>query len=84
MPCLHATGICRGLASNGTFLVGIVVDDLAAAIEFFGDLGLVRQGDGSAEGGWVDGIVGVEGVQADLAMMQTSDGNGPLELVRIG
>jgi catechol 2,3-dioxygenase-like lactoylglutathione lyase family enzyme len=30
--------------------VGIVVDDLAAATEFFVELGLVLQGDGSVEG----------------------------------
>ena len=62
--------------------VGIVVDDLAAATEFFVELGLVRQGEGAVEGQWVDRIVGLEGVQADLAMMQTPDGNGRLELVK--
>ena len=62
--------------------VGIVVDDLAAATEFFVELGLKPQGEGSVEGAWVDRIVGLEGVQADLAMMQTPDGNGRLELVK--
>ena len=62
--------------------VGIVVDDLAAATEFFAELGLVVQGEGAVEGRWVDRIVGLEGVQADLAMMQTPDGNGRLELVK--
>jgi catechol 2,3-dioxygenase-like lactoylglutathione lyase family enzyme len=62
--------------------VGIVVDDLAAATEFFGELGLVLQGEGSVEGRWVDRIVGLEGVRADFAMMQTPDGNGRLELVK--
>jgi catechol 2,3-dioxygenase-like lactoylglutathione lyase family enzyme len=62
--------------------VGIVVDDLAAATEFFVELGLEPQGDGSVEGGWVDRIVGLEGVQVDFAMMQTPDGNGRLELVK--
>ena len=62
--------------------VGIVVDDLAAATEFFVDLGLVLQGEGSVEGRWVDGVVGLEGVQVDLTMMQTPDGNGRLELVK--
>jgi catechol 2,3-dioxygenase-like lactoylglutathione lyase family enzyme len=61
--------------------VGIVVDDLAAATEFFVELGLVRQGGGAVEGSWVDRIVGLEGVRADFAMMQTPDGNGRLELV---
>ena len=49
--------------------VGIVVDDLAAATEFFAELGLVPQGEGSVEGGWADRIVGLEGVRADLVMV---------------
>jgi catechol 2,3-dioxygenase-like lactoylglutathione lyase family enzyme len=62
--------------------VGIVVDDLAAATEFFAELGLVRQGEAPVEGRWVDRIVGLEGVRAEIAMMQTPDGNGRLELVK--
>ena len=62
--------------------VGIVVDDLAAAIEFFAELGLVLQGEGPVEGCWVDRVVGLEGVRADIAMMQTPDGNGRLELTK--
>jgi catechol 2,3-dioxygenase-like lactoylglutathione lyase family enzyme len=62
--------------------VGIVVDDLAAATEFFVELGLVLQGEGPVEGRWVDRVVGLEGVQADIAMMQTPDGNGRLELTK--
>ena len=60
--------------------VGIVVDDLAAAIEFFVELGLVLEGEGPVEGRWVDRVVGLEGVRAEIAMMQTPDGNGRLEL----
>jgi catechol 2,3-dioxygenase-like lactoylglutathione lyase family enzyme len=62
--------------------VGIVVDDLASATEFFVELGLVVQGEWSAEGRSVDRIVGLEGVRADVAMMQTPDGNGRLELAK--
>jgi catechol 2,3-dioxygenase-like lactoylglutathione lyase family enzyme len=62
--------------------VGIVVDDLAAAIEFFVQLGLELQGKGSVEGRWVDRVVGLEGVQADIAMLQTPDGHGRLELTK--
>jgi catechol 2,3-dioxygenase-like lactoylglutathione lyase family enzyme len=62
--------------------VGIVVHDLEAATEFFAELGLERQGQGSVEGDWVDRIVGLEGVQLDFAIMQTPDGNGKLELVQ--
>ena len=62
--------------------VGIVVDDLAAATEFFVELGLELQREGSVEGDWVDRIVGLEGVRSELAMMQAPDGNGRLELVK--
>lgn len=62
--------------------VGIVVEDLAAATAFFVELGLVLQGEGSVEGRWVDRIVGLEGVRADIAMMQTPDGTGRLELTK--
>jgi catechol 2,3-dioxygenase-like lactoylglutathione lyase family enzyme len=62
--------------------VGIVVDDLAAATEFFVELGLELQGEGSVGGRWVDRIVGLEGVRTRFAMMQTPDGRGRLELVK--
>ena len=62
--------------------VGIVVDDLADATEFFVELGLERQGEGRVEGRWVDRIVGLDGVRAELVMLQTPDGHGRLELVK--
>ena len=62
--------------------VGIVIDDLAAATEFFVELGLERQSEGSVQGRWVDRIVGLEGVRTDFVMMQTPDGHGRLELVK--
>ena len=39
--------------------VGVVVDDLAAATEFFVDLGLELQGEGPVDGRWVDRIIGL-------------------------
>jgi catechol 2,3-dioxygenase-like lactoylglutathione lyase family enzyme len=62
--------------------LGIVVDDLAAATAFFVELGLELQGEGAVEGGWVDRIVGLEGVRVDYAMLETPDGHGRLELVK--
>ena len=62
--------------------VGIVVDDLAEATAFFAELGLEPEGQGSVDGAWVDRIVGLEGVKADLAMMGTPDGQGRIELVK--
>ena len=62
--------------------VGIVVDDLAAATAFFVELGLKLQGEGPVEGGWVDRVVGLEGVRAEIAMVETPDGHGRLELTK--
>lgn len=62
--------------------VGIVVDDLADAVAFFAQLGLELQGEAPVEGDWVDRIVGLEGVRAQIAMLQTPDGHGRLELTK--
>ena len=62
--------------------VGVVVDDLAAATEFFVHLGLELQGEGPVEGRWVDRVVGLEGVRAEIAFLQTPDGHGRLELTK--
>ncbi len=62
--------------------VGVVVDDLAAATEFFVALGLEVQGEGSVEGSWVDRIVGLDGILVEFAMVGTPDGNGRLELIK--
>ena len=60
--------------------VGIVVDDLKAAIAFFVELGLELEGETTVEGQWVDRIVGLDGVRSDIAMMRTPDGHSRLEL----
>jgi catechol 2,3-dioxygenase-like lactoylglutathione lyase family enzyme len=62
--------------------VGIVVDDLAAATAFFVELGLKLVGEAPVGGGWVDRVVGLEGVRAEIAMMETPDGHGRLELTK--
>jgi catechol 2,3-dioxygenase-like lactoylglutathione lyase family enzyme len=51
--------------------VGIVVDDLADAVAFFATLGLELQGEAPVEGDWVDRVVGLEGVRAQIARLQT-------------
>jgi catechol 2,3-dioxygenase-like lactoylglutathione lyase family enzyme len=61
--------------------VGLVVDDLAEATAFFAELGLELTGQMSVGGPEVDRIVGLEGVQNDVAIMQTPDGHGKLELI---
>ena len=60
--------------------VGIVVDDLAAATAFFVGLGLKLKDEGPVEGRWVDRVVGLEGVRAEIAIVETPDGHGRLEL----
>jgi catechol 2,3-dioxygenase-like lactoylglutathione lyase family enzyme len=60
--------------------VGVVVRDIAAAKEFFLQLGLELQGEASVGGDWVDRVIGLEGVRAEVAMLQTPDGHGRLEL----
>jgi catechol 2,3-dioxygenase-like lactoylglutathione lyase family enzyme len=62
--------------------VGVIVDDLAAATEFFVQLGFARQGGGMVEGSPVDRIVGLEGVRSEVAFVQTPDGHGRLELIK--
>jgi catechol 2,3-dioxygenase-like lactoylglutathione lyase family enzyme len=62
--------------------VGIVFDDLAAAIAFFVELGLELEGEMTVEGRWVDRVVGLDGVRTDIAIMRTPDGHGRLELMK--
>src|SRR5215470_13805430 len=62
--------------------VSVVVEDLAAAIEFFTTLGMTRAGEAALEGPWVDRVNGIAGIQVDIVMMQTPDGHGRLELTR--
>ena len=62
--------------------VGIVVNDLGAATAFFAELGLELQGEASVEGGWVDRVVGLEGVRSEVVMMETPDGQARVELAK--
>ena len=62
--------------------VGIVVDDLAAAIEFFLELGLELEGRATIEGEWAGRVTGLGDQRVEIAMMRTPDGHGRLELSR--
>jgi catechol 2,3-dioxygenase-like lactoylglutathione lyase family enzyme len=62
--------------------VGIVVDDLAAATEFFVELGLELEVEMPVEGRWVDRVVGLDDVRVDIAMVRTPDGHNRLELTK--
>lgn len=60
--------------------VGIAVRDLEEAIAFFTDLGLAVLGRDTVSGEWADTAVGLDGNHVKLAMLQTPDGHGRLEL----
>jgi catechol 2,3-dioxygenase-like lactoylglutathione lyase family enzyme len=62
--------------------VSIVVEDLAAAVAFFTELGMTKEGEAPIEGPWADRINGIEGLKVDIVMMQTPDGHGKLELTK--
>ena len=60
--------------------VGVVVEDLAAAIEFFRELGLELEGRATVEGEWAGHVTGLGDQRVEIAMMRTPDGHGRLEL----
>src|ERR687888_674642 len=62
--------------------VGIVVEDIDAAIEFFTELGLELEGRARIEGDWADGVTGLRDMRVEIAMMRTPDGHGRLEISR--
>ena len=62
--------------------VGIVVEDLDAAIAFFKELGLELEGRAPIEGEWAGRITGLPGQRVEIAMMRTPDGHSRLELSR--
>jgi catechol 2,3-dioxygenase-like lactoylglutathione lyase family enzyme len=62
--------------------VGIVVEDLAGAIEFFTELGLELEGRATIDEEWAGRVTGLRGQEVDIAMMRTPDGNNRLELSR--
>jgi catechol 2,3-dioxygenase-like lactoylglutathione lyase family enzyme len=62
--------------------VGIVVEDLDAAIDFFRELGLQLEGRATIEGEWAGRITGLGDQHVEIAMMRTPDGHGRLELSR--
>ncbi len=62
--------------------VGIVVEDLDAAIEFFDELGLELEGRAPIEGEWADDVTGLRNMRVEIAMMRTPDGHSRLEMSR--
>jgi catechol 2,3-dioxygenase-like lactoylglutathione lyase family enzyme len=62
--------------------VGIVVEDIDAAVEFFTELGLSLEGRMPIEGEWAGRVTGLHGQRVEIAMMRTPDGHSRLELSR--
>src|SRR5207247_4976093 len=70
------------MALKGMDNVGIVVDDLAATIEFFRELGLELEGRAMVEGEWAGRVTGLGDQRVEIAMMRTPDGHSRLVLSR--
>src|SRR5947208_8401873 len=62
--------------------VGIVVEDIGAAVAFFRALGLELEGQAMAEGEWAGRVTGLGEQRVEVAMMRTPDGHSRLELSR--
>lgn len=79
--------LCHDLRREGTPMtikrldnIGIVVENLDAAIDFFKELGLELEGRAPIEGDWADGVTGLKNMRCEIAMLKTPDGNSRLEL----
>jgi catechol 2,3-dioxygenase-like lactoylglutathione lyase family enzyme len=62
--------------------IGVVVEDLAATIEFFRELGLELEGRAIVEGEWAGRVTGLGDQRVEVAMMRTPDGHSRIELSR--
>jgi catechol 2,3-dioxygenase-like lactoylglutathione lyase family enzyme len=62
--------------------VGIVVEDLDAAIAFFVELGLELEGRMPIEGEWAGRVTGLGDQRVEIAMLRTPDGHSRIELSR--
>jgi catechol 2,3-dioxygenase-like lactoylglutathione lyase family enzyme len=62
--------------------MGIVVEDLGTAVEFFRELGMELEGTAMVEGEWAGRVTGLGDQRVEIAMMRTPDGHNRLELSR--
>ena len=62
--------------------VGIVVEDISTAIEFFRELGLELEGRATIEGEWAGRVTGLRDQRVEIAMLRTPDGHSRIELSR--
>lgn len=61
--------------------VGVVVEDVAAAVRSFVELGFELEGETPADERRADRILGRDGARVDVAVLRTPDGRGRLELM---
>jgi catechol 2,3-dioxygenase-like lactoylglutathione lyase family enzyme len=62
--------------------MGIVVESLDGAVDFFTELGLRLEGRAMIEGEWAGRVTGLGDQRVEVAMMVTPDGHSRLELSR--
>jgi catechol 2,3-dioxygenase-like lactoylglutathione lyase family enzyme len=62
--------------------IGIVVNDMDAAVEFFTEIGPQLEGRGTYDGPWMDRAIALDGAQCEIAMLRMPDGHGAVELSR--
>src|SRR4026209_939895 len=62
--------------------VGIVVESLDEAVDFFTELGLKLEGRATIEGEWAGRVTGLGNQHVEIAMMVTPDGHSRLEISR--
>jgi catechol 2,3-dioxygenase-like lactoylglutathione lyase family enzyme len=60
--------------------IGIVVEDLDAAVAFFTELGMELEGRMPIEGRWAEKVVGLDDMRSEIAMMRIPGAPGRLEL----
>lgn len=60
--------------------VGIVVENLDNAIQFFNEIGLTLEGRMMIEGEWAGKVTGLGNQTVEVAMMVTPDGHSRLEI----
>jgi hypothetical protein len=49
----------------------IVVEDMDTVKNFFAEVGMEVEGETTVEGEWVDKVIGLQDVRADIVMMKT-------------
>lgn len=61
--------------------IGIIVNDLAAARDFFVAFGLVVHGEREMEGALLDRLLGLDGAKTSFVMLGPPDGGAAIELI---